>query len=199
MVHWKCTGALQIPYSICLKTRAERIARTVEFFPRYTKMPTISFTDKAAEAARMIAEALLNPAPVSPFLLLGNEQIRAIRQLANLFSATILDTKPSTPPAAPALRPQPPPICAPPPMVQIRQPGAPALRVPVVDPPYPRRLTIDMNSEHSARSLPCRAEFNTPVNERSPTLIKPDSDDPVAYRYLLINQYLPKRTQPRTV
>ena len=162
-------------------------------------MPTTSSMENASEAAMMLGDALLNLAPASLFLSLESAQIRDIRQLADLFSATILDTKPSTPPAAPALRPQPPPICAPPPMVQIRQPGAPALRVPVVDPPYPRRLTIDMNSEHSARSLPCRAEFNTPVNERSPTLIKPDSDDPVAYRYLLINQYLPKRTQPRTV
>ena len=55
------------------KTQVERIARTAEFFPHNTTMPATSSADSAVEAAKMIAEVLLNLAPASPFLLLGNE------------------------------------------------------------------------------------------------------------------------------
>ena len=111
--HYRCDTVYAI------KPRAERIVRTVEFFSHNTNMPATSSADNAAEATRMLAESLLNPAPASPFLLLGNKQMWAIRQLADLFSAIIPDTKPSMPSVAPALKPQPPPICVQPPRVQI--------------------------------------------------------------------------------
>ena len=54
------------------KTRMERVARTVEFFLHDFAMPTTSSADNAAEAARMLAEALHNPAS-APFNTMGSE------------------------------------------------------------------------------------------------------------------------------
>ena len=54
------------------KTRAEPIAHTVEFFPHDKSMPAILAIDNAITAAKMLAEALTNPAPVLPFLTLGD-------------------------------------------------------------------------------------------------------------------------------
>ena len=49
------------------KTRAERIARTVELFPYLYDMPSTSSADAAMEAARDLTAALQNPHPSSPF------------------------------------------------------------------------------------------------------------------------------------
>ena len=69
------------------KTRAERIARTVDFFPHDIEMPHNSSGNNAAEAAKLLTDALMNPAPASPFPSLGNEQMWALRKLADIFSA----------------------------------------------------------------------------------------------------------------
>jgi len=53
------------------KTRDERIARIVAFSPHDIDMPITSSSDNAAEAVRMLAEVLLNPAYASPFTTLG--------------------------------------------------------------------------------------------------------------------------------
>ena len=172
------------------KTRAERIARTVEFFPHAINMPTTSSTDNAAEAARMLADALLHPAPASPFLSLGNKQMRAIRQLSDLFSTTIPDPKPSTPLTAPIHKSQSPPILAPSPRVQIRQPKVPSPRVPIIIPPSPR-VPVQMPPSRPHRiEIPCPKTTNAPA-PRAPNLIEPDDDDPVSHRYPLRNRRLP--------
>ena len=69
------------------KTRAERIARTVDFFPHDIEMPHNSSGNNAAEAAKLLTDALMNPAPASPFPSLGNEQMWALRKLTDIFSA----------------------------------------------------------------------------------------------------------------
>ena len=49
------------------KTRSERIARTVEFFPYLYEMPTTNSADAARDAAAQLTSALLNPHPAAPF------------------------------------------------------------------------------------------------------------------------------------
>jgi len=177
----------------------------VDFFPHNTIMPATSSADNTAEVAKILADALLNPAPASHFLLLGNAQMWAILQLTNLFSAAIPATQLPTPPIAPALRaapppiyappprvlalvfkPTPPPIRAPPPRVHIIPPKAISSRVPAIVPAYHIRPTPDVLEDHLTQYSSCRAKLSTPANE-SPTLIEPDNDVPVAHRYPLRN------------
>ena len=96
------------------KTRMERIARTVEFFPHDIDMPTTSSADNAAEAARMLAEALHNPAPASPFQTMGSDQMRALRQLSDLFTAAVPTDEVPAPKEAPVRAAHLPPTPAPP-------------------------------------------------------------------------------------
>ena len=67
-------------------TRAERISRSVEFFPHSTTMPATSSADAATEAARELTAALMNPSPASPFPTIGTEQMAAIKHLAAIFN-----------------------------------------------------------------------------------------------------------------
>ena len=69
------------------KTAYERIANTVQFFPSHCNMPTTSSADAAMEAAAALTAALLNPSPSTPFANIGNEQLQALKQLANIFSS----------------------------------------------------------------------------------------------------------------
>ena len=68
------------------KSRAERIACTVEFFLHDINMPATSLANNATNAAKMLVEALLNPAPALPFSTLGNAQMRALQQLSEPFT-----------------------------------------------------------------------------------------------------------------
>jgi hypothetical protein len=83
------------------KTRAERIARTLEFPPHYGKMPALS--DAVIRAAIDLCWAIRNPSPSSPIAAIGDKQMDAIQQLSEIFSnATAPATSPpkqtSTPP-----------------------------------------------------------------------------------------------------
>ena len=66
------------------KTYPEQIARTLEFFPHDISMPTTLSVDNDAEAAIMLAKALINPTPVSTFYTMGSEKMRDLRQLSDL-------------------------------------------------------------------------------------------------------------------
>jgi hypothetical protein len=70
------------------KTRAERIARTVEFFPHYGNMPQLSSANAAIRAAIDLCWALRNPAPSSPLAALGDAQMVAIKQLSAIFNVS---------------------------------------------------------------------------------------------------------------
>ena len=78
--HYRC------PTIYVTKSRAERIARTVGFFPHSIVMPHNLSVDNAAEAARLLANALNNPAPASPFNTVRNEQMQALHKLSNIFT-----------------------------------------------------------------------------------------------------------------
>jgi hypothetical protein len=87
------------------KTRAERIAQTVDFFPHYGKMPQLSSAGTAIRAAIDLCWAIRNPAPASPLSLLGDDQMQAIQQLADIFATTTLPTRaPATPRRVPSTK-----------------------------------------------------------------------------------------------
>jgi hypothetical protein len=97
-------------------TQAERIAKTIEFFPYNCAMPKTSSADAATRAALDLISALENPTPAAPFATIGNEQLHAIRTLAAIFQAatassprvtptpTALQLVPSTPVASPRVQ-----------------------------------------------------------------------------------------------
>jgi hypothetical protein len=66
------------------KTRAERITRTVEFFPHYGAMPQLSSADAAIRAAIDLCWALRHPSPASSLAALGDTQMAAIKQLSDI-------------------------------------------------------------------------------------------------------------------
>jgi hypothetical protein len=87
------------------KTRAERIAQTVAFFPHYGKIPQLSSADAAIRAAIDLCWAIRNPASASPLSPLGDDQMQAIQQLADIFATTTLPTRaPATPPRVPSTK-----------------------------------------------------------------------------------------------
>jgi hypothetical protein len=112
-------------------TRAERIAKTVEFFPHNCAMPKTSSADAATQAALDLIAALQNPTPAAPFATIGDEQLNAIRQLAAIFQAA---TTPASKLPSPSLRRVPiSPVASP--RVPNTHVGSP--RVPVTAAPIP--------------------------------------------------------------
>ena len=67
------------------KTRAERIADTVEFSPKKFNMPQMSSVDATYHAAQDFIYAIDNPAPARPLVKLGNGHKEAFRILAEIF------------------------------------------------------------------------------------------------------------------
>ena len=90
-------------------TQTEQTARTVELFPHDISMPTALSVDNAVEAARILTEALHNPAPASPLNMMGSEQMRNLRQLSDLFTVAIPTDKVTAPVDSPILPTQLPP------------------------------------------------------------------------------------------
>ena len=68
------------------KTRAERIARTVEFFPYLYDMPKTSSADATVDAVTRLTTALLHPHSATPFAPIAENQLVALRQLAEIFA-----------------------------------------------------------------------------------------------------------------
>jgi hypothetical protein len=58
---------------------------TVEFSPHKFKLPFPSSSELVTQAAADLTHALLNPKPAGPFCQVGNEQVIALRKLANIF------------------------------------------------------------------------------------------------------------------
>ena len=80
------------------RTRAERIAKTVQFFPHNFPIPSRSSTSAATADAHTLAKALLQPTP-TPFATLGDNQFTAIQTLSHIFSNVT-----ASPPTAPDLK-----------------------------------------------------------------------------------------------
>jgi hypothetical protein len=114
--HYRCYK-VYIP-----KTRAERTAHTVEFFPHECPVPKTSSADAATDAARALADALANPAPAAPFARHGDAQMQAINELARIFTNTV-QAAPSTTANAPAHSPR---VAVPSPRVPTPAPATPS-------------------------------------------------------------------------
>jgi hypothetical protein len=71
------------------KTKGTRIVDTVECFPSKLSMPHTSSKDIASIAALELSNALQNPSPVAPFIHIGTAQLKALRQLSDIFSAAL--------------------------------------------------------------------------------------------------------------
>ena len=96
--HYRCYQ-IYIP-----KTQGTRICDTVEFFPTHCKMPQVTANDAAIYAANDLITALTKPQPTNSFLSLGNDQLAALQQLANIFQRAVNKT-PTSAPGVPDLPP----------------------------------------------------------------------------------------------
>jgi hypothetical protein len=74
------------------KTKGTRIVDTVDFLPSKTAMPYSSSKDLASIAALELYNALQNPAPAVQFSHIGTAQLQALRQISEIFSATLPST-----------------------------------------------------------------------------------------------------------
>jgi hypothetical protein len=94
-------------------TRGTRVSDTVEFFPHARPMPRTSLADAAQFSARELIAALRNPVPAGPFTPIGDRQLVALQQLADIFQTTVQQARKSKSPAP--SEPASPPPPAPPP------------------------------------------------------------------------------------
>ena len=83
-------------------TRRERISDTVEFFLQNTEIPFLSSKDLAAYAALDLIAAIKNPSPETP-LFVGDEQLRALTELAEIFASSVYNKIIPANPASPRL------------------------------------------------------------------------------------------------
>jgi hypothetical protein len=82
--HYRC-------YTVYItKTRSSRVVETVDFFPHRFKLQFPSSSELATQAAADLTHALLNPQPAGPFCQVGDEQVIALKRLANIFGAATL-------------------------------------------------------------------------------------------------------------
>ena len=72
-----------------IKTSAENISDTIEFFPTSFPMPKLSAADAAIHAANLLIEALNMPHPMSPLNNFPIQQQQALRKLADIFSTAL--------------------------------------------------------------------------------------------------------------
>jgi hypothetical protein len=76
------------------KTKATRITDTVEFFPTKTKLPYTKPTDVAIQASHDILKVLQQKKPSTPLAHIGNDQLEAIQQIADVFNNHIKKQEP---------------------------------------------------------------------------------------------------------
>ena len=83
MEHYRC-HKIYTP-----KTRAERVAKTVYFFPQNFATPYASPLDDATRAADSLEEALKGHQAFQPYEAPWNEQLTAIKKLSDIFSQLV--------------------------------------------------------------------------------------------------------------
>jgi hypothetical protein len=77
--HYRC-------YTVYLKkNRGEHVVETVGFFSEKFELPFLSTQELATQAAKELIYALLHPQPVGPFCKFGDEQMLALKRLADIF------------------------------------------------------------------------------------------------------------------
>ena len=72
----------------------------MEFYPTHCKLPNVSAHDAAIYAGNDLITAPIKPQPPNSFLLIGDEQIVALRKLANIFQ-TAISKQPISAPGVP--------------------------------------------------------------------------------------------------
>jgi hypothetical protein len=128
------------------KTAAERTANTVKFFLDNFNMPETSFADATRNAATELIHALHHPSPASPFATIGDSQLSALAQLADIFHAV-----PENPSVSPSPLQHPPPVPRVAPANTQKPTLAPAISPPTVNSiptnpmPTPPRLSTDIS------------------------------------------------------
>jgi hypothetical protein len=71
------------------KTRSERVVATVDSPPTEVPLPFPSSKELATQAAKKLTRALLNPKPARPFCQVGDEQMLALKPLAEIFEGAL--------------------------------------------------------------------------------------------------------------
>jgi hypothetical protein len=172
--HYRCYR-VYIP-----KTRAERTAKTVEFFPHDCAVPKTSSADAAVQAARDLIDALANPSPAAPFATLGQEQLRAIRTLADIFTSTVNNQPFQSPPRVA-------PTPAPPPRVALRPLAPPRVPIstprPGIAPPVPHLIQPDPD-DPVRHQYPLRSRFGTANTAEANVVIDDVTGQSLEYRHL---------------
>ena len=87
MEHYRC-HKIYTP-----KTRAERVAKTVEFFPHNCATPYSSPVDDATRTADSLVDALKGHQAFEPYEAPGNEQFMAIKKISHIFSQLVASRK----------------------------------------------------------------------------------------------------------
>eukprot|EP00957_Ditylum_brightwellii_P071360 5424915-Ditylum_brightwellii.AAC.1 len=82
-------------------TKSTCIAGTAEYFPAHCKMPQLSTTDAATQAANDLIQALKKPAPSALVCSLTTKHHAALKQLAEIFNNAIV---PPSEPSAPRVK-----------------------------------------------------------------------------------------------
>jgi hypothetical protein len=107
MVPRRRTGTLPLLPCVCYKNESRTHRSHCGVFPHYGNMPQLSSAYAAIRAAIDLCWTIWNPVPASPLAALGDAQMDAIKQLADIFnvSAVPAPPKPTTiqPPASAAL------------------------------------------------------------------------------------------------
>ena len=150
MQHYRC-HRVYVP-----TTRAERIVRTVEFFPHNCAVPQASPLDNATRAADALASALQQRQPGAPFEAPGDAQMRAIQTLSNIFQR-LTRTGSSDNESAP-----PPRVVQPTQIGTVQQPRVVAT---------PKTTTLQKN-QHATPTV----TYNIPTPKNGPHIIPPDDE-----------------------
>jgi hypothetical protein len=110
----------------CHRVYVSKTVSTVDFFPHHCTIPQTASADAARKAASALTHALQNPAPATPFAHIGNDQMQALKALAQIFATTVTKRHPAA--LRVANKEPPPPVLHSYPLWS--RPTAPSLRVP---------------------------------------------------------------------
>ena len=153
---------------------ADCVAKIVQLFPHQCVMPAPFSLDVSTLSSKNLANALLNMAPASSFVTVGNETLRALTNLSHIFTTAITPTVASVPAtSAPTLLVVTyPKVPASPTLTPFVIASALSLRVvPVSTPPLPHIIDPEDYDPVPRRRYPLRSHCWLSLYERGPHLI----------------------------
>jgi hypothetical protein len=172
------------------RTNAERTSDTVQFFPTHSKMPKLSSADAALRAVKDLIAALKNPHPAAPFDQLGDQQLRALKDLAKIFDTTLPRVTPGkqlpsgTPSQpSPSNQPKPPPLPSPRHRYPTRQHSAAAATLLTSQQAFPS-LIPEATVKEMIEAPP---ELQCPLLPMANAVINPVTGSSMDYRELITN------------